>query len=113
MPPSLAASAAGRAPRPVILVRPSSMSPVARQIVVAFAAVLMPFAGSGCAATCDTSDQPTERYERGTVVNGIYSSSTAHGDLLSFPGGKRYDIIHHLGFEPILVQLYWSFSNDG
>ena len=68
-----------------------------------------------CAPACDTSDEanPPTLHEAGTAVNGFYTSSSSHGDLLSFPGGKRYDLVHHLGFEPIQVQLYWAFSEGG
>jgi hypothetical protein len=72
-------------------------------------------AGFACSATCDTSDEgnlPTW-YEAGTAVNGMYASSSSHEGLLHFPGGKRYDLVHHLGFEPIQVQLYWSFAAVG
>lgn len=75
---------------------------------------------SGCsAAACDTSDDgnPPQLYEGGNVynaVNGsIYESSSAHGPLLHFPGGKRYDLVHHLGFEPLVVLMYWSFFQTG
>jgi hypothetical protein len=89
-----------------------SMRPVVRQILVVFAAAL---AGFGCSSTCDTSDpgNPPVWYEGGTAVNGVYASSSAHGDLLHFPAGRRYDLVHHLGFPPIQVQLYWSFAEAG
>ncbi|HMI82685.1 MAG TPA: hypothetical protein VK550_01265 [Polyangiaceae bacterium] len=79
-------------------------------VVLAFGA-----AGFACSSACDTSDEANDpvRYEAGTAVNGIYASSSAHEGLLPFPGGKRYDIVHHLGFEPLQVQLYWSFRTDG
>jgi hypothetical protein len=71
---------------------------------------------AGCMpSSCDTADEanaPTW-YEAGTAVNGVYASSSAHGPLLDFSGGKRYDIVHHLGFEPIQVHLYWSFAEGG
>ena len=73
-------------------------------------------AGSGCsAAACDTSDDgnPPTLHEGGKVFNGIYESSSAHGQLLHFPGGKRYDLVHHLGFEPLVVLMYWSFHQTG
>ena len=69
----------------------------------------------GCSPSCDTSDGenvPTV-YEGGTAVNGFYFSTSAHGPLLEFPGGKRYDLYHHLGFEPIQVQLFWSLKEAG
>ena len=87
-----------------------------RRISASLIVVLTSSAGSfACSPACDTSDEansPTV-HEGGTTVNGFYSSSSAHGPLLPFPGGKRYDVYHHLGFEPIQVQLYWSFAEAG
>jgi hypothetical protein len=73
------------------------------------------FSMQGCSPACDTGDDANDPvpHHGGTVVNGIYTSSSSHGPLLPFPGGKRYDLAHHLGFEPIQVQLYWSFSVEG
>jgi hypothetical protein len=87
-----------------------------QRIALVFVVLTVSATVFGCsAAACDTSDEanPPTRHETGTVVNGIYESSSSHGPLLGFPGGKRYDLVHHLGFEPIVVQLYWSFSQAG
>jgi hypothetical protein len=91
------------------------MSPAVRRIFAAIAALTVVLAGLGCSTACDTDDEvnPPERYEGGTAVNGYYFSSSAHEHLLHLPGGKRYDIFHQLGFEPIQVQLYWSFAETG
>ena len=86
-----------------------------RREIAALIAFVAASAGLGCSPACDAGDDantPT-LYEGGTAVNGYYFSTTAHEDLLHFPGGKRYDLVHHLGFEPILVQLYWSFAEAG
>lgn len=84
--------------------------------VASVVVVLSAGAGSfACSPACDASDEantPT-LHDGGTAVNGVYVSSSSHGGLLDFPGGKRYDLFHHLGFEPIQVQLYWSFSESG
>jgi hypothetical protein len=71
--------------------------------------------GFACSPSCETSDEENAPvvYEGGMAVNGFYASSSSHGDLLEFPGGKRYDLYHHLGFEPIQVQLYWSLKEAG
>jgi len=68
-----------------------------------------------CSPSCDTSDEANDPtpYEGGTAVNGIYASSSSHEKLLPWPGGRRYDLVHHLGFEPLIVQLYWSFAVAG
>jgi hypothetical protein len=78
-------------------------------VLVAGAAVF------ACSPACDTGDEANDPtpYEAGIAVNGIYVSSSSHGGLLHFPGGKRYDLVHHLGFEPVQVQLYWSFTEAG
>jgi hypothetical protein len=64
---------------------------------------------------CDISDEgnPPSVYDGGITRNGYYATSTSHGGLLYFPGGKRYDIVHHLGFEPMSLQLFWSFKEAG
>jgi hypothetical protein len=72
--------------------------------------------GPGCSsANCDTSDDgnPPTPYVGGTVADGVYESSGWHGPLLWLPGGKRYDVVHGLGFEPREVLLYLSFSSTG
>jgi hypothetical protein len=99
---------------PVLLVGPD-MSPAVRRVFAAIAALSVALAGVGCSPACDPDDEtnPPERYEGGTTVNGYYFSSSAHEHLLHLPGGKRYDVFHGLGFEPIQVQLYWSFAETG
>ena len=89
------------------------MRPIVRPIFAALVVLAAGLAGSGCTPTCDVSGQEPELYEKGTAVNGYYFSSPAHENLLPFPGGKQYKIVHHLGFEPIQVQLYWSFAVVG
>lgn len=76
------------------------------------------FANSGCiaAAACDTSDDgnPPVSYEGGTTTDeGLYYSSPLHGGWLHFPGGKRYDLVHDLGFAPQDVDIWLSFSESG
>jgi hypothetical protein len=87
-----------------------------RRTLASLAVVLTSAVGAfACTPACDTSDEENAPaiHEGGTAVNGYYYSSSAHGPLLDFAGGKRYDIYHHLGFEPIQVQLYWSFAVTG
>jgi hypothetical protein len=95
----------------VVLLAPSMWQGVANLLLLLTAGAVV-FA---CSPACDTSDEanPPSWHEAGTAVNGVYASSSSHGDLLPFPGGKRYDLVHHLGFEPIQVQLYWSFAEGG
>jgi hypothetical protein len=69
----------------------------------------------GCGAACDTSDDanPPDRYTGGTVTGDVYESSSWKAGLLPFPGGKQYQLVHHLGFTPAQVEIFFSFSPDG
>ena len=74
----------------------------------------------GCAAaqTCDTSiaDNPASRYVQGTVSGGaapMYASSPWNANWLDFEGGKRYELVHGLGFAPANVAVYLAFSSNG
>jgi hypothetical protein len=92
------------------------MSRAFRQLALIVPLIALGVLVGGCsAAACDTSDgaNPPTLHEGGTTVNGIYESSSAHAKLLHFPGGKRYDLVHNLGFEPLVVQMYWSFHRTG
>jgi hypothetical protein len=86
-----------------------------KMVAIVFVVSMACAGGLACSPSCETSDSENDPviYEGGVAVNGFYASSSAHGDLLEFPGGKRYDLYHHLGFEPIQVQLYWSLKEAG
>lgn len=86
-------------------------------ILVASALAL---AGAGCetfspALTCDRSaaGNPALDYSGGLVDGGVYRSSPWDGELLSFPGGMRYRIEHHLGAVPRWIRIYESLSRYG
>ena len=66
----------------------------------------------GCGAACDTSDDGNvpERYTEGKTTGVVYESSLLKSGLLPFPGGKQYQLIHHLGFTPAFVGVYLSFA---
>jgi hypothetical protein len=68
----------------------------------------------GCGAACDTSDDGNvpERYTGGTSTAGVYESSPWKSGLLPFPGGKQYQLEHHLGFTPSIVQIFLAFSPE-
>ena len=68
----------------------------------------------GCGATCDTSDDanPPQLFNGGSVVDGVYQSSTWNLGLLHYPGGKQYLFEHHLGFTPASVEVYLGFGED-
>ena len=78
-------------------------------------ACLVALGSPACNAACDTTDadNPPQRYEGGAVAgnaNPYYASSDWTSGLLPFPGGKRYEIVHHLGFAPAEVSVYVSFA---
>lgn len=58
------------------------------------------------------TDQPL-LYDGGSVQDGWYMSSDWTGELLSFRGGAYYQIEHHLGQMPRVLQFYLSFDRDG
>jgi hypothetical protein len=97
-------------------------SSVDRRLAAWVAAAAVAVLGlTGCSGlTCDISDDgnPAEQYEGGNTyaagtVDGFYESSPWHSGWLHFPGGQRYDLVHHLGFEPQNVNVMLSFSENG
>lgn len=74
---------------------------------------------SSCSSPCDSSDDgnPPDLFTAGSVACAgntcRYETSSWHGELLHFPGGKRYDLEHHLGVEPTDVHVYLAFTPDG
>jgi hypothetical protein len=83
------------------------------------AAITLAAASTGCETfsprACDRSDEgnPTVRYTGGTVEDGVYMSSPWDGELLYFPGGMRYDLVHELGARPRWWAGYLSFDRYG
>jgi len=70
-----------------------------------------------CGPACDTTDaaNPPQRFEGGTVTGTetlYYTTSDWRTGLLPFPGGKRYELVHHLGFAPTHVSVYVSFAEQ-
>jgi hypothetical protein len=75
------------------------------------------------AASCETlaphacdpapNHNPEQTFDGGTVMNGVYMSSSWDGELLNFPGGMHYRLEHHLGGRPTWVQPYLSFDENG
>ena len=74
---------------------------------------------AGCGDPCNASVGAPEVYAAGTVhcegagIGCVYETSGWHGPLLHFPGGKRYELLHHLGHEPAEVTLMIAFSGEG
>ncbi len=68
----------------------------------------------GCGAACDTSDEGNlpERYTGGMTAGDVYESSPWKSGLLPYPGGKQYQLEHHLGFTPSIVQVLLAFSPE-
>lgn len=85
-----------------------------RVIALTFAAL----AGSaspaltGCSG-CDTSGQSPVRYEDGQVsADGrIYETTPIDAELLHFPPGRIYDLVHGLGEAPLSVHGYVSLGS--
>jgi len=65
--------------------------------------------------TCDRSlkGNPPVAYTEGSVDNGVYMTSGWDEELLYFPGGMRYTLIHELGETPRFWQAYLSFNQTG
>ncbi len=95
--------------------RRSSGKRAAATLLVALSAAVLAIACSGCGGACDTSDDanPPTRYAGGTATGDIYESSPWKSGLLPFSGGKQYELEHHLGFTPAVVQIYIAFGSDG
>jgi hypothetical protein len=95
--------------------RPSFSDRPIQRLVVGLAFLGAASAGIGCGAACDTSDDANspERYRGGQATATGYESSSWKAGLLPFPGGKQYQLEHHLGFTPSLVEVYIGFGPDG
>lgn len=79
--------------------------------VVAALSILVAGA-SGCGASCDVSDNTPEVFTGGVANAGEYASSSRLGPFLHFPGGKEYQLVHHLGFAPNIVNIDLAFTAD-
>lgn len=72
----------------------------------------------GCSA-CKTHGQEALEYTDGNVDESgtVYESTVVDEDMLHFPPGRVYDLVHGLGVRPASVQGYVSFrrrlSEDG
>jgi hypothetical protein len=78
-------------------------------------ATLSALAVASCGPACDISDdaKPPDIYSGGAAKDGQYASSSSLGPLLAFPGGKQYQLVHHLGFTPNDVHIDFAFGiND-
>jgi hypothetical protein len=100
-----------------MLPRSSTESLCAACAAIAMGAGLVVFGSPACGPACNTTDaaNPAERYEGGAVTGGqnpYYVSSDWAAGLLHFPGGKRYELVHHLGFKPAEVSVYVSFGEN-
>jgi hypothetical protein len=78
-------------------------------------AVLGAGASLGCGAACDTGDEanPPDRYTAGTATGDVYESSSWKAGFLPLPGGKQYQLVHHLGFTPAQVEIFLAFDSGG
>jgi hypothetical protein len=66
-------------------------------------------------ATCDRSPEgnPLVSYTDGKVIDGVYTTSSWDGELLYFPGGMHYSLVHKLPARPQWVTSYLSFDEHG
>jgi hypothetical protein len=99
-----------------MLPRSSTESLGAACAVVVVGAFAVAIGSPACSPACDTTDaaNPAQRYEGGAVTgnaNPYYASSDWSAGLLPFPGGKRYELAHHLGFVPSEFTVYVSFAD--
>ncbi len=88
------------------------------RLIAAISLSLLGLGALGCDSfptSCDRdlADNPPIHYLGGTVVNGVYQSSSFDGPLLDFPGGIRYLLFHKLGKKPGWIDSYLSFSESG
>jgi len=63
---------------------------------------------AGCG--CGRESGRTIVYADGTAVDGEYQSSPVEGPWLHFPGGRRYQLVHHLGATPSRYEAYLGFE---
>ena len=90
-----------------------------RAAALSLLAALAAAGSTGCETfgprTCDTSlaGNPPVTFTGGQAQGGVYMSSPWVGELLSFPGGQRYSLVHGLGSTPAWVQSYLSFDQLG
>lgn len=65
--------------------------------------------------TCDRDPEanPEVRFTGGEAESGVYMSAVWDGELLNFPGGMRYELVHGLGEAPRWVDMYLSFERYG
>jgi hypothetical protein len=68
----------------------------------------------GCHAACDPAIEANtpEVFSAGLTMDGAYQSGPWVGPHLAFPGGKRWNLEHHLGAAPRHVAVYLAFNAD-
>ena len=83
-------------------------------VVLALASALLLTPTASCGPPCETANDDPVRVTEGTVdASGtVYESSTWAGPYLHFPGGRRYQLEHHLGRAPTMVTTYLSFDQE-
>jgi hypothetical protein len=95
--------------------RTAAIERLGRGLLLGLAVVGAASSGLGCGGACDTADEANlpERYGGGQATADGYESSSWKWGLLPFPGGKQYQLEHHLGFTPLSVEIYIGFGPDG
>jgi hypothetical protein len=106
----------------------ASSASCARRLPSLAVAAALALGAAGCETfsplTCDRSPEgnPLVSYTDGKVTDGVYATSAwdgtpttsaSNGELLYFPGGMRYSLVHHLPARPQWVLSYLSFDEHG
>ena len=63
---------------------------------------------------CNPGGQEAQRYTAGRVLDdgNAYETTGVYDEMLFFPSGRRYDIVHGLGRSPTTVNSYVSFASQ-
>jgi len=87
----------------------------ARQALSMAALGALVAAVTACSPPCETADTDPVRFTGGNVnpSGTVYESSAFGGPYLHFPGGRRYQLEHHLKRTPVYVGTYLSFDESG
>lgn len=68
----------------------------------------------GCSTRCPHDDKATVYDDGATDPNGtVYESGPVKGPFLYYPGGRIYELVHHLRGAPQEVKTYVAFNEDG
>jgi hypothetical protein len=71
-----------------------------------------PLSLGACAPPCSSVDDEAVIFDGGTTnaSRTRYETSPFDGQYLHFPGGRRYEILHHLAAKPVDITTYLAFQ---